>query len=148
MTLSSTIIRRRRLPEAPDDAVEIMRTAFQNDRLLQDFRPELTNLKSNVGRHDDDDPADVAKVQSLLSAAGKTDLKELNGPTGFYSDRHLEEPLKRLQREHGLMVDALVKPGGPTIRKLGELAQKRIGTPKSPPTTVSGPNHTPEANDR
>ena len=41
---------------------------------------------------------------------------------------HLEEPIKRFQRGHGLKVDALVKPGGPTIRKLGEVAQ-RGGSP-------------------
>ena len=110
-----------------------MRSAFQNDRLLHDFGPGLTNLKSTVARHDENDAADVAKVQSLLLAAGETDLKELGGPTGIYSDRHLEEPIKRFQREHGLKVDALVKPGGLTIRKLGEVAQHG-GSPLARPT--------------
>lgn len=127
--------RGKHLPPDSDDAAMSLRSAFQNDQLLEDFGPELTDLTSVIGHHDENQPADVAKLQSLLWAAGHTDLKDIEGPTGIYSERHLEEPLKKFQQERDLKVDARVKPGGPTIRALGAAVRGRQDGPA--PTIVT-----------
>ena len=75
--------RGKHLPPGSDDAAMSLRSAFQNDQLLEDFGPELTDLTSVIGHHDENQPADVAKLQSLLWAAGHTDLKDIEGPRGY-----------------------------------------------------------------
>lgn len=118
MTVLTARRRGGQLPKDSDQAADILRSAFKQNRLIQDFGPELTSLEATVGRQDENKASDVAKVQSLLWANGYGDLKGMEGPNGFYSERDLERPLKKFQQEHNLKVDARVEPGGPTIRAL------------------------------
>ena len=66
MTVLTARRRGRQLTEDPDHAADILRSAFQQDRLMQDFGPELTSLEATVGRQDENKTSEVAKVQSLL----------------------------------------------------------------------------------
>ncbi|NFV81885.1 peptidoglycan-binding domain-containing protein [Magnetospirillum aberrantis] len=63
--------------------------------------------------------ADVAKVQTLLGKAGYLDLGQ-DGPSG-YANPNTDKAIRDFQKENGLQVDGVLKPGGPTIAKLGGL---------------------------
>ena len=145
MTVLTTRRRGGQLPNDSDQAADILRSAFQKNRLMQDFGPELTSLEATVGRQDVNKSSDVAKVQSLLWANGYGDLKGMEGPNGFYSERDLERPLKKFQQEHNLKVDARVKPGGPTIRQLAQASEnRRREVAPAPPATEKMKENTPK----
>jgi hypothetical protein len=62
---------------------------------------------------------DVAKVQTLLGKVGYLDLGQ-DGPSG-YANPATDTAIRKFQKDKGLAVDGVLKPGGPTITALGGL---------------------------
>lgn len=83
-----------------------------------------TELSGSVGNSGKNNRRDVAKIEMLLHQAGALDLKQTDGPTGYWGIR-TSEATKKVQADNGLMVDAEIKPDGPTIRKLREATVTR-----------------------
>jgi peptidoglycan hydrolase-like protein with peptidoglycan-binding domain len=84
------------------------------------FGPEPFKLQGTVSPSGGDNTrADVAKVQTLLGKAGYLDLGQ-DGPSG-YANPNTDKAIRDFQKENGLQVDGVLKPGGPTIAKLGGL---------------------------
>ena len=85
--------------------------------------PEISNfrnpfrIRDSVGMEGMNSRRDVAKVESLLGRAGALDLAETDGVTGFFGAR-ADEAVKKFQKDHGLRVDGLINPNGPTLRTL------------------------------
>lgn len=76
---------------------------------------------------------DVAKVQTLLGKAGYLDLGR-DGPSG-YANPATDTAIRKFQRDKGLAVDGILKPGGPTISALGGLL---VGTTHAKPKGLLG----------
>ncbi|MCK5546723.1 MAG: peptidoglycan-binding protein [Rhodospirillaceae bacterium] len=87
---------------------------------------DLFKLSAAVGRNQENNPLDVAKVEALMGAAGHLDIEKTDGPTGYFGQR-LEGAVKDFQKEKNLAVDGLVKPDGETVSH-PSLAFKRIDT--------------------
>ncbi len=84
------------------------------------FGPEPFKLQGTVSPSGGDNTrADVAKVQTLLGKAGYLDLGQ-DGPSG-YANPNTDKAIRDFQQDNGLQVDGVLKPGGPTIAKLGGL---------------------------
>ena len=85
--------------------------------------PEISNfrnpfrIRDSVGMEGMNSRRDVAKVESLLGRAGALDLAETDGVTGFFGAR-ADEAVRKFQKDHGLRVDGLINPNGPTLRTL------------------------------
>lgn len=84
-------------------------------------------LSGSVGQSGQNNRRDVAKVETMLGEAGALDLKQTDGPTGYWGTR-TAEATKKVQADNGLKVDAEINPNGPTVRKLGEIANPRNAT--------------------
>lgn len=74
---------------------------------------DLFKLSAPVGRGQENNPLDVAKVESLMGATGHLDIEKTDGPTGYFGER-LEGAVKEFQKEKSLKVDGLIKPEGET----------------------------------
>lgn len=72
-----------------------------------------TMLEAAVGPTDDNHPDDVAKTEIMLNRAGLLDLRETEGPTGFYGER-LRQAITALQRQSGLAETGRIVPNDPT----------------------------------
>lgn len=84
------------------------------------FGPEPFKLQGTVSPSGGDNTrADVAKVQTLLGKTGYLDLGQ-DGPSG-YANPNTDKAIRDFQKDNGLQVDGVLKPGGPTIAKLGGL---------------------------
>lgn len=83
-----------------------------------------TNLSSSVGESGQNNRRDVAKVETMLGEAGALDLKQTDGPTGYWGTR-TADATKKVQAENGLAIDAEIKPNGPTIQKLDQIMGTR-----------------------
>lgn len=99
--------------------------AFEQDQLLERFGSQLMNIGSSVGKHADNDPGDVAKVQSLLVASGFGSFEDITEPTARNHRQHLEQPIRQFQRRAGLQVDGKLNPEGPTMQALGSVVRRR-----------------------
>ena len=75
---------------------------------------DLFKLSAAVGRGQENNPLDVAKVESLMGATGHLDIEKTDGPTGYFGQR-LEGAVKEFQNEEKLKADGLIKPEGETI---------------------------------
>ena len=73
---------------------------------------------------------DVAKVETMLGQAGALDLKQTDGPTGYWGTR-TAEATKKVQADNDLKVDAEIKPNGPTIEVLSQTAKSSRNNDKS-----------------
>lgn len=65
---------------------------------------------------------DVAQVETFLNRAGYYKPLTEDGPTGWHNSE-LDRSVRKFQKDNGLAVDGVLKPGGPTITAL----QGRIG---------------------
>lgn len=84
------------------------------------FGPDPFELHGTVAPSGGDNHRpDVAKVQTLLGKAGYVDIRD-GGPNGYASDM-LDSAIRDFQKDQGLKVDGVLKPGGPTITALGGL---------------------------
>lgn len=84
------------------------------------FGPEPFKLQGTVSPSGGDNTrADVAKVQTLLGKTGYLDLGQ-DGPSG-YASPNTDKAIRDFQKDNGLQVDGVLKPGDPTIAKLGGL---------------------------
>ena len=63
---------------------------------------------------------DVAKVETLLGDAGYYKPLTNDGPNGWHNS-NLDQAIRTFQKDKGLEVDGFLKPGGPTIGKIGSL---------------------------
>ncbi len=102
---------------------------------------DVTMLEASVGPTDDNRPDDVAKTEIMLDQAGFLDLRETEGPTGFYGER-LRQAIIALQRQMGLTENGRIEPGGPTHnalqRSVKDAGQNKPGGNQSPPSTNIG----------
>jgi len=73
------------------------------------------NLSSSVGVSGQNNRRDVAKVEIMLGQAGALDLKQTDGPTGYWGTR-TADATKKVQADNSLKVDAEINPNGPTIQ--------------------------------
>ena len=90
---------------------------------LNDFSPSNSNnddwygLKSGVGWGEENDRADVAKIETTLGATEHYDVAGTDGPTG-YAGNSLVEGIKEFQKQNGLDNDGVIKPNGPSLKVL------------------------------
>jgi len=78
-------------------------------RMLPPARPEpeISNLKNlfklaeSVGGSSSNRRRDVAKVEALMDQTGYLDLRQTDGPTGYYGER-LRQAVEGFQKDHGL----------------------------------------------
>jgi hypothetical protein len=108
--------------------------------MIDDF--ELLNLRSPVGKGQENDPSDVEALDDRLRKVGAY------SPPPEYADnpqRYATEPmigsLERYQERNGLKVDGVVKPGGPTERTINNhLLEKPRGAGllHDPPAALTG----------
>lgn len=108
------------------DLARNLHKAHRAGKLMDQFGSQLPELDSTVGRHADNDPADVAKTQSMLAAAGFGSLEDITEPTARNHRRHLEQPLRQFQRRAGLREDGRLNPGGPTHQALASNLGRRV----------------------
>lgn len=83
---------------------------------------DLMTLGNSVGNSGMNNRRDVAKVETMLDQAGALDLKQTDGPTGYWGTR-TADATKKVQADHGLAVDAEIKPNGPTLKTLVQTAK-------------------------
>ncbi|MBI4968658.1 MAG: peptidoglycan-binding protein [Rhodospirillales bacterium] len=88
-------------------------------------------LTDGVGQGATNRRADVAKVETLLGAAGYHDLDRTEGPTGYFGET-LNQSIRRFQKDRELEIDGYLRPKGETIISLKGLlgsstAEKRDG---------------------
>lgn len=102
----------------PDDA--------EPDTEIADIK-NPANLNASVGDTGQNRRRDVAKTEQLLGKVGTLDLKQTDGPTGFWGSR-TSDATKTFQKQNGLKVDAEINPNGPTIQKLGQITDTRDAT--------------------
>lgn len=97
---------------------------------------DLFSLSSPVGRQEANRREDVMKVESLLGNTGHLNLKQTDGPTGYFGER-LDYAIRRFQRDNNLTVDGLLNPDGETISTFGSLlgnkAAESEGDADAPP---------------
>ncbi|MBX9634325.1 MAG: peptidoglycan-binding protein, partial [Magnetospirillum sp.] len=85
------------------------------------FGPTPFTLYGAVGRSGaENHRPDVAKVETFLGDAGYYKPLSNDGPSGWHSI-NLDTAIKSFQKDNGLEVDGLLKPGGPTIGKISSL---------------------------
>lgn len=97
-----------------------------------------TELSDSVGNSGKNNRRDVAKIETLLGQVGALDLKQTDGPTGYWGMR-TADATKKVQADNGLKVDAEIAPGGPTGKVLAQLALLTKNNDKS-----EYPGETPE----
>jgi len=73
-------------------------------------------VSKTVGPSNSVNENDVLNVKSALNAAGYYAVPSHG--IGPYPDTPMFDGMKRFQRDHGLRVDGVMKPGGPTERTL------------------------------
>ncbi|MBI4969224.1 MAG: hypothetical protein HZC25_14000 [Rhodospirillales bacterium] len=79
---------------------------------------------------------DTIKVESLLGNAGYFDLDRTDGPTGYWGSR-ADQGLREFQTDHGLDVDGLILPKGPTLKALhGKVGGLLQGFPAPTPDEI------------
>ena len=86
------------------------------------FRSISLFLKRPIDARSHVDPDDVAVVKRSLERLGYYGRPKW-GLRGF-TDNGLFEGIKRFQRDHGLTVDGIIKPGGETATEMGSLLPK------------------------
>jgi peptidoglycan hydrolase-like protein with peptidoglycan-binding domain len=102
----------------PDERLEASREAWRRGASYQElFGTHPFELKARVGNDGENNPSDVAKLQTLLDRLGFYDLQFTDGPTGLYGS-DLDDSLKRFQATADLKVDGIADPGGETITSL------------------------------
>ncbi|HTH16126.1 MAG TPA: BPSL0067 family protein [Magnetospirillum sp.] len=109
------------LEEDADPRFPAFQDAWKQGAGLTDlFGPQPFRLQGTVAPSGGDNTrADVAKVQTLLGKAGYLDLGQ-DGPSG-YANPGTDKAIRDFQQDNGLEVDGVLKPGGPSITKLGGL---------------------------
>lgn len=108
-------------------------------------------LSASVGDIGQNDRNDVAKIEKMLGAAGDLDLKQTDGPTGYWGMR-MSDATKAFQKKNKLKVDGQINPLGPTLKKLGEVAtasnrqaQTKKNSPRNSPVIPGDAEQTPAA---
>jgi len=91
-----------------------MRAGFKRDDPFK-----LRKSIAPMARPDENREDDVAKLETMLGHSGDLDLRETGGPTGYYGVRQMEAA-QRFQKRNGLEPDGIVRPNGPTFRKLSQ----------------------------
>ncbi|MCP5366046.1 MAG: peptidoglycan-binding protein [Hyphomicrobiales bacterium] len=86
-----------------------------------DFR-----LNNTLGRSHNTDPDDVLAAKAAFRGLGYYRTPRY-GMTP-YPDEPLFEGITAFQRDHDLAADGLMKPGGPTAKRLGRVLAKGVGT--------------------
>ena len=75
---------------------------------------DVFNITSPVGPNDENTPDDVARVEILMDHVGELDLKQTEGPTGFYGER-LRQAIMAFQKRASLPTTARITPTGTTM---------------------------------
>ncbi len=88
-------------------------------------RPKTETLSASVGDAGTNDRRDVAKVEKMLGKTGDLDLKQTDGPTGYWGMR-TSDATKAFQKKNKLKVDGQINPSGPTLKKLGEAVAAKV----------------------
>ena len=104
---------------APDDGTQ------ERFRAMAD----VTILEAPVGPTDDNRPDDIAKTEIMLDRIGLLDLRETDGPTGYYGER-LRQAIIALQRQLGQTGTGRIVPNDPTHVALQRAA---TGSPQKNP---------------
>ncbi len=107
-------------------------------------RPRTETLSASVGDAGTNDRKDVAKVEKMLGKTGDLDLKQTDGPTGYWGMR-TSDATKRFQKKNKLKVDAQINPSGPTLKKLGEAVAAKLRQAQSKKNDQPKPNRHPGA---
>lgn len=120
-----------------EPAIPAFQQAWKDGATFQDlFGPSPFTLHGSVGRSGaDNHRPDVAKVETFLGDAGYYKPLTNDGPSGWHST-NLDSAIRSFQKDHGLEVDGLLKPGGPTIGKIGGL----LGGGAAPEKASAGPS--------
>lgn len=105
-----------------DPAMPAFQKAWKDGALVEDlFGPSPFTLHGSVGRSGADNfRPDVAKVETFLGDAGYYKPLTGDGPSGWHN-ANLDQAIRTFQKDKGLEVDGFLKPGGPTIGKIGSL---------------------------
>ena len=98
--------------------------------------PLPLQIKRPIGWNHNVDPEDVLKAKNLLNRIGHYEMPDF-GLTP-YPDRALFKGLEGFQKSHGLKVDGLMNPGGPTETTINRSLLAANGN------TSSGPEKRPE----
>ncbi len=91
-------------------------------------------LKQPIGEEFNMDLDDSLNTKKALANLGHMKVPD-HGLTE-YPDRPMLDGVKSFQREQGLAVDGVMKPDGPTIKRLNETLEKKQA---SPPKSIFGP---------
>ena len=75
---------------------------------------DVFKITSPVGPTDENTPDDVARVEILMDHVGELDLKQTEGPTGFYGER-LRQAIMAFQKRAGLPTTGRITPSGTTM---------------------------------
>lgn len=103
-----------------DDRFPTFQEAWKDGATFEDmFGDKPFQLHGSVGGSGaDNHRPDVAKVETFLGDAGFYKPMTSEGPTGWHNS-NLDQGIKAFQKAHGLKVDGLLNPNGPTITKIG-----------------------------
>lgn len=100
------------------------------------------SLRTPLGPDHVVEPEDILDTKKALMALGY--YQPLDGAEpGAWVDRDLFAGIKQFQRDNGLKVDALVRPGGPTEKAMNEALEAAPNAPANddrPPANDNGPD--------
>jgi hypothetical protein len=124
------------MPFGQDKPHSWLREDDEFDRYNKPGSSDWFELSDDVSFKKPNNRHDTLKVESLLGYGGYMDLEKTGGAMGL-TQGTLEQPIKLFQEKNGLEVDGLLKPGGPTIKKLKALYGNVFGrTPAPTPAMV------------
>lgn len=120
-----------------DPAMPAFQKAWKDGALVEDmFGPSPFTLHGSIGRSGADNfRPDIARVETFLGDAGYYKPLTSDGPSGWHN-ANLDQAIRTFQKDKGLKVDGFLKPGGPTIGKIGSLlgSQDQAQTTNRPDT--------------
>lgn len=92
---------------------------------------KLFRLSDSVGDTSPNNRRDVAKVETIMGQAGYLNLKQTDGPTGYYGQR-LKQAIMNFQKDNGLKKDGLINQRGETMHKLVQKEQLKPNASEKP----------------
>ncbi len=92
---------------------------MENDASQDRFRnmDNLTALSAAIGPSADNQPDDVARIETLMDMLGELNLQETDGPTGYYGER-LRQAIVAYQRKNQIPQTGVIAPNDATMQAI------------------------------
>jgi peptidoglycan hydrolase-like protein with peptidoglycan-binding domain len=92
---------------------------------------DVFNISSPVGVTEENLPDDVARVEIMMDHLGELDLRQTDGPTGFYGER-LKQAVMAFQKKVGLPETGRLAPADSTMAAVKKMMKTESSSPDQP----------------